>query len=308
MRRLLALASSALPALAAFTVAAPAIAVPVPHLSHVVVVIMENKSYDAARVQAYTSGLIAQNAVFTNSFAVTHPSQPNYFALWAGSTLTVTNDNCPPTGAPYGAENLGHACEAAGLSWRAYSEDLPFAGATGCSYNGTTSTGLYTRKHDPWTYFTNLDHSRERPYTDLAGDLAAGTLPNLAFIVPNNCHNSHNSTSAGCSITDADSWLHAYLPPILAALGPDGLLILTWDEDDTVSGNHVLTVFAGAPVIPGARSPGTINHYSVVRAICQGLGLSPFGQAASATDITDVWAVTTPAQSHSWGAVKALYR
>lgn len=292
--------------LAAFVL--PAAAGPVPHLSHVVVVIMENKSYDQARVQGYTAGLIAQSAVFPSAFAVTHPSQPNYFALWAGSTLTVTNDNCPPTGAPYGNENLGHACEAAGLTWRSYSEDLPFVGATGCSYNGNTSTGLYTRKHDPWTYFTNLDHTRERPYTDLAADLAGGTLPNLSFIVPNNCHNSHNSTSAGCSLADADVWLHANLPSILSVLGADGLLILTWDEDDSSGNNHILTVFAGAPVIAGAQSAATINHYSVVRTICQGLGLAPFGSAASAGDITDVWAQPVPAVNHSWGAVKALYR
>jgi hypothetical protein len=294
--------------LIALAAAVPATASTVPHSSHVVVVIMENKSYDETRVQGYTASLIAQSASFSNAFAVTHPSQPNYFALWAGSTLAVTNDNCPPTGAPFGAENLGHACEAAGLTWRAYSEDLPFAGATGCSYNGNTSTGLYTRKHDPWTYFTNLDHSSERPYSDLLSDLSAGTLPNLAFVVPNNCHNSHNSTSAGCSLADADVWLHANLPSILAALGPDGLLILTWDEDDSSANNHILTVFSGPTVLPGVVSAGTINHYSVVRTICQALGLTPFASAASASDITDVWAQPVAALPHSWGAVKALYR
>jgi len=240
--------------------AARAGATPVPHLDHVVVVVMENKSYDEVRSQPYTASLIAQGASFPASFAVTHPSQPNYFALWAGSTLGVSNDNCPPAGAPFAAENLGHACEAAGLTWRAYSEDLPFAGATGCSYNGSTSTGLYTRKHDPWTWCSNLDHSRERPYADLAADLAAGTLPNLAFVVPNNCDNTHNSSSSACSITHGDDWLHGALPQILAALGPHGLLILTWDEDDSSANNHILTVFAGAPVIPGAVSGTSINH------------------------------------------------
>ena len=294
--------------LAAAALASPVLATPVPHLDHVVVVIMENHSYDQVRVQPYTASLAAGGATFPQSFAITHPSQPNYFALFAGTTGLVTNDNCPPTSAPYATENLGHACEAAGLTWRAYSEDLPFVAATGCSYNGNTSTGLYTRKHDPWTWFTNLDHNRERPYADLAADLAAGTLPNLAFVIPNNCHNSHNSTSAGCSVADADVWLHGALPQILAALGPHGLLILTWDEDDNFNANHILTVFAGAPVIPGAFSGTTINHYAVVRTICQGLGLAPFAQAATAPDITDVWAATTPAPGHSWGAVKALYR
>src|SRR5262249_29599469 len=60
--------------------APPALAV-APHHDHVVVVVMENKSYDEARGQPYTSSLLAAGATLTNSIAVTHPSQPNYFAL-----------------------------------------------------------------------------------------------------------------------------------------------------------------------------------------------------------------------------------
>ena len=284
----------------------PAGALPVPRLDHVVVVVMENKSYDQVRVQPYTAGLIAGGASFPASYAVTHPSQPNYLALWAGSTLGVTNDNCPPAGALFPAENLGHACEAAGLTWRAYSENLPAAGATGCSYDGNTSSGLSTRKHDPWTDFANLDHAQERPYADLASDLAAGTLPNLAFVIPNNCHNTHNSSTAGCGLADGDAWLAANLPPLLAGLGPRGLLVLTWDEDDSSAGNHVLTVFAG-PAVP-ASTAQPLDHYGLVRAICQALGLAPFGLAASRPDITDVWAVVVPTAATSWGKVKALYR
>ncbi|HEY6867511.1 MAG TPA: alkaline phosphatase family protein, partial [Candidatus Eisenbacteria bacterium] len=104
--------------------APPSLAVAaVPHHDHVAVVIMENKSYAEARLQPYTASLIAGGAVFTLSFAITHPSQPNYLALWFGSTLGFTTDACPLT-APLSFENLGHACEAAGLTWRAYSENL----------------------------------------------------------------------------------------------------------------------------------------------------------------------------------------
>ncbi len=68
---------------------------------HVVVVIMENKNYDAIIGRPdeapYINGLAKGGAVFSNSFAVTHPSQPNYLALFSGSTQGVTNDNCPKT-------------------------------------------------------------------------------------------------------------------------------------------------------------------------------------------------------------------
>jgi len=279
-----------------------------PHYDHIVVVIMENKSFAEASSQPYTASLMSQGATFTSSFAVRHPSQPNYFALWAGNTLGITNDNCPAPFSPFSSENLGHACEAAGLGWRAYSENLAFAGSTACSYDGTSTTGLYTRKHDPWTYFQNVTHANERPYTDLAADLAANALPNLAFIVPNNCHNSHNSTTPGCGLADADAWLAANLPPVLAALGPKGLLVLTWDEDDSSANNQILTVFVGPLVVPGAVSSQPITHYTIVRMICEGLGLAPFERSVGEASIAGVWKAVTPVRTASWGRLKASYR
>src|SRR5437867_12189081 len=119
------------------------------------------------------------------------------------------------------AENLRHACEAAGRTWRCYSKSVPAAGSTVCKVD----SGLYTRKHAPWTNFSNLNHQNERPYSDFSLDLARGTLPDLAFVVPNNCDNSHS-----CSVATADTWLAQNMPAMLNALGPGGLLVLTWDE------------------------------------------------------------------------------
>lgn len=280
----------------------------VPALDRVLVVVMENKSFTQVATQPYATTLRSQGATFVNSFGVTHPSQPNYIALWAASTLGVTNNNCPAPGAPFLAENLGHLCEANGVSWRAYSENLATAGSTACSFDGSASSGLYTRKHAPWTQFANLDHTRERPWTDLATDIANQTLPRLAFLVPNNCHNSHNSTTPGCTIADADAWMAANLPGLISALGPRGLLVLTWDEDDNVSGNRVLTVFVGPPVIPGAVSTQTITHYTLVRTICDALGLPPFAGAAGEAPIENVWQAAVPVRNSSWGRVKAMYR
>lgn len=301
-----ALPAALLLVLAAVTTAAAA--GPVPPLDRVVVVVMENKSYDQVRTQSYTAGLMAQGVTFTNAFGVTHPSQPNYFALWAADLLGVTTNNCPPAATPFTAENLGHACEAAGISWRAYSENLAVAGSAACSYDGSASSGLYTRKHAPWTNFSNLNHANERPYTDLAIDLANNTLPRLVYIIPNNCHNSHNSTTLGCSISDADGWLSRNLPAVINALGPRGLLVLTWDEDDSASANHILTVFVGAPVVTGAVSAQTLNHYALVRTITDGLGLAPFGNAVSESPATGVWKAVVPARGTSWGQLKAHYR
>src|SRR5438105_4414984 len=40
----------------------------------------------------YTRGLASGGAVFTDSHGIDHPSQPNYLALFSGSTQGVTSD------------------------------------------------------------------------------------------------------------------------------------------------------------------------------------------------------------------------
>ena len=269
--------------LAALLAAVPAAADNVPAFDHVIVVIMENKPYDAVRTAPYTAGLIAQSSSFSQSYAVTHPSQPNYLALWSGSTQGVTDDACTPPYSPFATPNLGQLCEASGLTWKAYSEDLPAAGSPVCVAG---PGNLYTRKHDPWTQFSNLNHANEAPYPQLAADIAGGTLPRLAFVVPNNCHNTHD-----CSIATGDTWLSNNLPAMMTAAGPQGLVILTWDEDDGSHANRILTVFAGPQVKSNYVSSRTINHYTVLRTICDALRMSPYpGAAAADSEITDVWA------------------
>src|SRR5262249_46850507 len=61
----------------------------VPQLSHVVVAIFENhkrSSIIGSSNAPYINGLAGQGANFSQSFAITHPSQPNYLALYSGST------------------------------------------------------------------------------------------------------------------------------------------------------------------------------------------------------------------------------
>jgi hypothetical protein len=273
--------------LAALATAAPhAAGAAVPALDHIIVVVMENKDWSQVRDAAYIATLRSGGAELTNSYGVSQAaSQPNYLALWAGSTFGVTNNNCPSPGSPYSDENLGHALEAAGKTWRAYSEDLPSNGSA-CTSGG--SSPLYTRKHDPWTNFSNLDHNNERTYNELLFDIATNALPNLAFVIPNNCDNMHNT---GCTVTVGDTWLSNQIPAMIGAVGPDGIVILTWDEDGGTPGNnnHILTVFRGRRVGAGIQSSGVVTHYDLLRTICDALGIAPMGAAASASPIDDIW-------------------
>ena len=271
----------------ALSSACPAGATGVPALDHVIVIILENKNWSTVRNTPYVATLRQEGCELTNSYGVTQSaSQPNYLALWAGSLFGVTSNTCPAPGSPYTAENLGHAIEAAGKTWRAYSEDLPSAGSNICQTAGTSP--LYTRKHDPWTNFSNLDHNNERPYSDLAIDIANNQLPNLVFVIPNNCDNSHNT---GCTTLMADTWLANNVPAMKQAAGTNGIVILTWDEDAGTAGNgnHILTVFSGPRVLYGSVYATNVDHYNVLRTICDALGIAPMGFAASANPIIDIW-------------------
>src|SRR6185369_4979677 len=125
----------------------------VPRPDHIVLVMFENKKYsqiNGSSSAPYFNSLAGQGAKFTKSHGVTHPSQPNYIALFSGSTQGVTSDSCPKS---FNTPNLGNQLLAAGYKITAYSEDLPSVGYTGCS------SGKYARKHAPWANFTNLPHS-----------------------------------------------------------------------------------------------------------------------------------------------------
>ena len=69
-----------------------------PRPEHVVVAIFENEDLSAivgAAEAPYLTELAASGANFTDAHGETHPSQPNYLALFSGSTQGVTDDSCP---------------------------------------------------------------------------------------------------------------------------------------------------------------------------------------------------------------------
>src|SRR5579871_2732863 len=79
-----------------------------PHANNVVVIIMENRDYDlvigSSQAPYINKTLVPEAALMTNSHAIGHPSQPNYLALFSGSTQGITDDSCPHT---FSTENVG---------------------------------------------------------------------------------------------------------------------------------------------------------------------------------------------------------
>jgi len=259
----------------------------VPKFDHVVVVVMENKNYDAIIGRPdeapYINKLAAGGAVFSNSFAVGHPSQPNYLALFSGSTQGVTNDSCPQNFKT--APNLGAELISAGLTFAGYSESMP-SPHTACGNDSFLSFG-YTRAHNPWVDFSNVPNASNKPFGKFPADLSQ--LPTVSFVVPNLCHDMHS-----CPRDSGDHWIKQHLGGYASwALSHNSLLIITWDEDGTFLGvggdnNKVPTIFYGAHVRPGTYGERT-GHCGLLRTIEDMYGLSRAGASAHAKPITDVW-------------------
>jgi phosphatidylinositol-3-phosphatase len=253
------------------------IAPAVPRPRHTVVVVFENQPYNAiigAPAASYINALAGKGALFTASYAVSHPSEPNYLALFSGSTHGIASDQCPTS---LHAPNLASDLAAAGSSFAGYSEGLPAPGSFACE------AGEYARKHVPWTDFSNVQAAANQPFSRFAATGYA-KLPTVSFVIPNLCHDMHD-----CSVATGDAWLRAHLRGFVAwARSNDSLLIVTWDEDDGSHSNHIATIFVGPQVKPGRyRIP--IDHYNVLRTIEQAYGLPYRGQAATHYPITSVW-------------------
>lgn len=253
----------------------------VPTPDHVVVVVFENHAYGqviGSSSAPYLNSLKSGGANLTQFYAETHPSQPNYFALFSGSTQGITDDSCYTPGFS-SAPNLASEQLAAGRTWASYNESLPSQGSTTCS------SGTYARKHNPWFGFSNVPTSSAKTFAQFPTDYS--TLPQLSFVIPNLCSDMHD-----CSVSTGDTWLKNNLGAYATwAKTHNSLLVVTFDEDDRLSGNRIPTVLYGQPVTPGSSSSTTYNHYDLLRTLedTQGLG-SHAGNAASAHDITGVWA------------------
>ena len=249
-----------------------------PQPAHVVIVVEENRSEGniiGSKSTPFISALAANGANMAQSFAETHPSEPNYLALFAGSTFGLTKDACPVDGG--NTPNLASELLAAGYTFIGYAEGLPAVGSTVCS------AGKYARKHVPWANFTNVPPTNSLPFSAFPmGNYA--NLPTVSFVIPNNDDNMHDG-----SIAQGDAWLSRQLSDYAnSAVANNSLLIVTWDEDDGGPRNQIPTVIYGAHVQPGTYNE-QISHYNVLSTLEQMYGLPKTGNAANAAPIATIW-------------------
>ncbi|MDO8264704.1 MAG: alkaline phosphatase family protein [Gallionella sp.] len=250
-----------------------------PRPDHVVVVIEENSGYsqimNMRNSNSYIHALAKRGVLFTQSYGVTHPSQPNYLALFSGSTQGITRNSCPHT---FDNDNLASSLLAGGLSFASYSESLPAAGDLSCS------SGAYQRKHNPVANWqgVRLPAGLNQRFADFPKDFSR--LPTVSFVIPDQDNDMHDG-----NFKTADDWLKRHIDPYIEwAMKHNSLLILTWDEDDYREGNHVVTILAG-PMVKTGSSEQRIDHYSVLRTLLDFYELPAFGASRDAEAIKDIW-------------------
>jgi hypothetical protein len=239
---------------------------------HVFLIVMENKSPQEALAGAYTGHLAATEGVANNYRAITHPSVPNYLALTSGSTWGIQDDSYRKLP----KQDLGTQLTAAGVTWRAYMEGL---GDGGC----LDSPVPYDPGHNPFAFYGGSCPSNVVPFTSFAGDLA-GNTPRFSWITPDLCHDTHN-----CLVATGDDWLKQTVGEITqsSAWKNNGVLFITWDEDDGSASNQVLTLVLASG--KGHReSHKAYNHYSLLATIEDLLGVGRLGAAAQAQPMNDL--------------------
>jgi phospholipase C len=274
----------------------------VPDFAHIVVLVFENHEFDVVignKQMPNYNRLAQENALLTQFYAITHPSLPNYIALFSGNTQGITTD-C--SSCFINAPSLPDQIEANGRTWRAYLEDMPRP-----CYVGDTAT--YVQKHNPFIYFDpiRLDATRCQrsivPLTQLDADLSTDSLPNFVYLMPNICNSAHDAYfNPLCSLKTADTWLGDKVGKLQATLNQTDqpyLIILTWDEGQGShsccglpkdAGGRIATVLISPQAKSGFQDDTPYTLYSLLKTIETAWSLPYLGHAADDNNVL----ITTP--------------
>ena len=254
----------------------------VPAFTHVYLIVMENHGLSGILgngAAPYLNSLIARYGLATDYRAVAHPSEPNYLALFSGSTQGVTDDGVHNIATVTIADQLG----AAGRTWRVFAQNVPPDCFQGYSAGGgPDGPGTYARKHEPAISFTGISGNAARcaNITDFAHFDPASA--DYELIIPNMCNDMHD-----CGVAQGDRFLAGFVPRIVdsAAWQRGGVLFITWDEG---SGSEPVATLVIAPGVPaGFRSNVPHDHYSLLRTIEDAWGLPCLAHACSANAMAE---------------------
>ena len=252
---------------------------------------MENHEYGTIvgnPAAPFFNRLIARYGLATRYYATSHPSEPNYIALVAGSTLGVTSDGVYHLARP----SLFSQLASAGRTWRVYAQDDRSGCFTGTvargGLDGPGAAGTYARKHNPAITFRSVsDVPAQCRYIQPLHAFDPGAAP-FEMIVPNLTNDMHDG-----SIRQGDDFLRAFVPQITGstAFRAGGVLFITFDEGTSNRGSagdrggHVATLIIAVAVTRGYRYRTYADHWSLLRTTERILGLPCLANACRRSPI-----------------------
>ncbi|CAF3778161.1 unnamed protein product [Rotaria socialis] len=258
---------------------------------------MENKDYkDIIRSSAWQS-IIQSSASFLNMYAITHPSQPNYISMIAGSTLNYQNNDYFSTNELTIIDLLNKAQ----VSWKSYQENYTSLSTTtspNCNDAMELEKGSYVRRHNPFMFSTSVRHHTNEckkivNADQLEIDLTNKQLPQFSFYTPN-IKNSGHDTDLNYAGNYLQKWLDIHLNN--SAFTNGTLLIVTFDEDNNNPDrtNHIAAFMWGIDYLYSeVKISGTFNHYSLLKLFEENWGLGNLGRNdITASSIMNIWRPT----------------
>lgn len=293
---------------------------------HVFVIVLENHGFDDAVSNGpspFLRELAGSQGLATNYFGIAHPSLPNYLAMIGGDDFGVRDDRPSCFSSDISSstacnripgDSLVGQLRSAGLSFAVYAESLPEAGSRVSVAPGGSAGALYAQKHNPVPYFEELARDPAalalmKPFSAFAADLA-GPTPNVALIVPNQCHDGHGlpvCRDRDQLVADYDAFVRDTVTAIRAskAWTRRSAIVITFDEgarslypgaavSDIArraggADNHIATIIVtrcGAAFQDATR----YDHYSLLATIQDGFNLPRLRKAAQAEPMSRLFA------------------
>ena len=228
--------------------------------------------------------------------------------------------------ASYTAKTIAHQLVESGRGWKSYQESLPTTGSRvdGVNYSDGTFSNLspvgawviggsnvsvqklYAVKHNPFAYFHDIETGTPDSGLSLAqvvdftgpdglyADLARGSVPALAFVAPNQCHDMHGAGGGTAQCGDDSHALQmgdAALEQIVGAIKASPLwsegrsaIVVVWDENDYGNAPNQVALFVQTNYGKhGHVSSHTYNHYSLTKTIEAALGLPCLNHACDSS-------------------------
>ena len=262
----------------------------VPRYKHIFYIVEENRSFSQIignPAAPQLNQLASTYALATDYFGTSHPSEPNYVAMIGGSDFGIHDDGSYQTNV-VDQPSLASQLEGAGLSWKSYSQSMPYAGFTGTCYpcNASDPSSLYASKHNGFLNFKSVQSNpaemqKSVPVEQLSADLAQDTAPTFSFIVPDQCHDMHGTNDCPDATTNvkvADDYAGQLVNQIMSSTTwRDGqnAIVITFDEGNGTAGccnanpggGQVYTVVITPHGPHGVQYTTPSNHYSMLAAI-----------------------------------------